>query len=381
MTNVQRVILVSAKAGTGHIRAAEAIEEAFHLHHPAVNVRHIEILEYTNALFRTIYTGGYSHIVENHTLLWRFIYEKSNAMSPKAFDKRMTEFVDWLNCRPFMAFMRREDPDATVVTHFLAAEIVARMRRRGQLSGMLYVMVTDFDVHSMWTHEGVDKYLVASSEIAEVLRMKGIPEDRIQVVGIPIVAAFSKEYPDRRTMRRNLNLREEPTTVLVSAGGFGLSRVDRTVAMLVESAPDVQIIAVAGRNERLKRDLEKIAATHPGRVVPTGFVKNMHELMAASDFTVAKSGGLTVSECMAMGLPMIVFDPVPGQEERNADYLLENGAALRANSLSVLLYKFKRLLNEPERLARMRDAIRRLAHPHAARDVCDAVMRDKEGLA
>jgi processive 1,2-diacylglycerol beta-glucosyltransferase len=377
VSDTQKVILVSAKAGTGHIRAAEAIEEAFHLHHPAVNVRHIEILEYTNALFRNSYTGGYNRLIANFTSLWRLIYEKTDAMSPTGIAKRLTEFMNRLNCHPFMSFMRREDPDATVVTHFLAAEIVARMRRRGELRGALHVMVTDFDIHSMWVHDGVDHYHVASDEIAAVLRMKGVPEDRIRVTGIPIVAAFSKEYLDRRTMRRNLSLREEPMTVLVSAGGFGLSRVDLTVAMLAEAVPDVQIVAIAGRNEKLKRDLEKVAASHPGRVVPTGFVTNMHELMVASDFAVAKSGGLTVSECMATGLPMIIFNPIPGQEERNSDYMLENGAALRANSPAQLLYKFKLLMSNPDRLDRMREATRRLAHPHAAKEVSDLVVGAK----
>lgn len=375
MSEINKVILVSAKAGTGHIRAAEAIEEAFHLHHPAVSVRHIEMLEYTNPIFRNLYSGGYNRLAGNYTTLWRMLYEKSDTMSPTGIAKRMTEFINRLNSHPFMSLMKREDPDAMVVTHFMAAEILARMRRRGKLRGLLHVMVTDFDVHSMWIHEGVDSYMVASEEIAELVRMKGVPAERIRVTGIPIVAAFSEEFSDKRSMRRKLNLREEPMTVLISAGGFGLSRVERTVAMLAEAVPDVQIIAIAGRNEKLKRDLEAVAAQHPGRVVPTGFVTNMHELMTASDFAVAKSGGLTVSECMALGLPMIVFNPIPGQEERNADYLLENGAALRANSPAQLLHKFKLLMGNPARLEEMRRAMLKLAHPKAAKDISDIVLK------
>jgi processive 1,2-diacylglycerol beta-glucosyltransferase len=164
--------------------------------------------------------------------------------------------------------------------------------------------------------------------------------------------------------------------VLMAAGGFGLASLDQSVAILADTCEDVQLLAVAGRNEKLKAALEKVAASRPGKIMAFGFVNNMHELMAASDLAVTKSGGLTSSECMALGLPMIVVKPIPGQEERNADYLLENGVAVRANSGAHLVYKLRQLLGDPERLARMREAARRVSRPRAAYDVCEKVISE-----
>jgi processive 1,2-diacylglycerol beta-glucosyltransferase len=175
-------------------------------------------------------------------------------------------------------------------------------------------------------------------------------------------------------MRRKLGLRAEPPTVLVSAGGFGFMRVDQTVAMLADAVDDVQLVALAGRNVKIEKALRAAAALRPGKIVPLGFAGNMHELMAASDFVVSKSGGLTCSECLAMGLPMVIFNPVPGQEERNADYLLENGVALRANSAAHLVYKVRRLLTDAPLLARMKSATHQIARPRAAYDIVETVL-------
>jgi len=268
--------------------------------------------------------------------------------------------------------VKEYDPDAVICTHYLPAEIIAPRRRKGKLRSSVHVVMTDFDIHTMWIQQGVDHYYVAIEEMEHALRMKGVAA-RISVTGIPIGPEFAKKYPDRGVMRERLGLRVEPPTVLVSAGGFGMVRVDETVATLAEATGDVQILAVAGRNEKLRKALEAVAASRKRRIVPFGFVTNMNELMAASDFAVAKSGGLTSSECLAMGLPMVIWNPIRGQEERNADYLLESGAALRANSPAHLVFKVTKLLTDERLLARMKAAARRIAKPDAAYTIASEV--------
>jgi processive 1,2-diacylglycerol beta-glucosyltransferase len=147
------------------------------------------------------------------------------------------------------------------------------------------------------------------------------------------------------------------------------------VAKVADATKDVQILAVAGKNASLKRSLDKVAADRPGKIVPLGFVDNMHELMAASDFAVTKPGGLTSSECLALGLPMVIVQPIPGQEERNSDFLLENGVALRANSAAHLAYKVGRMIEDDKLRRRMQTAAKRLAKPRAAMAVARSVLR------
>ncbi|MBP7430551.1 MAG: glycosyltransferase, partial [Candidatus Hydrogenedentes bacterium] len=161
---------------------------------------------------------------------------------------------------------------------------------------------------------------------------------------------------------------------LVAAGGFGMMSADDAVKLLAGHLPEAQFLAVAGRNAELEKRLKKLARAYKGRVKPFGFVDNMHELMAASDVAVSKSGGLTTSECLAMGLPMLVFNPIPGQEERNAIYLLEHGAGLWARTPAQMLFKVKALLDDPKRLADMQEAARRIARPRAAFDIAERLM-------
>ena len=375
MDEAKRVLILSVKAGAGHMRAAAALEEVLREEHPGVEVKNTETLELTSLAFRKSFTGAYEKLVTHLPSVWKLIYEKMEAKPVTSKSKRLATLFDRANARRILKAVDEFAPDRVVCTHYFPAEILAPRRRKGKLAAPLFVTLTDYDIHVMWIQDGVDHYFVASDEMAWALRAKGIGNARVSVTGIPIMPVFSREYPGRATMRARLGLRPDAPTALVSAGGFGLSSIDQVVSTLADSMDDVQFLAVAGRNEKLRKGLEEVAATRRGRIVPFGFVDNMHELMAASDLAVTKSGGLTSSECLAMGLPMVIVSPIPGQEERNADYLLENGAAVRANSPAHLVFKVKRLLGDEARLARMRAAARHIARARAVYDIVETVLR------
>ncbi len=370
----KKVLILSVKAGAGHLRAAAAIEQVLIQTHPEVEARNVEALEFTNPAFQASFTGAYNKLASDLPSVWGLIYQRMDQNTATSKSKKFAALVDRLNSAPIVRMVRRYAPDAVICTHYLPAEILGPVRRKGKLAAPLTVALTDYDIHAMWIQEGVDRYFVATDEMAHALGEKGIGDAKVSVTGIPIMPVFSQPHLAPQAMRLKLGLRPEPPTVLLSAGGFGLTRVDETVAMLADVVDDVQLVALAGRNEKLEKALRAAAASRPGKIVPMGFAENMHELMAASDFVVSKSGGLTCSECLAMGLPMVIFNPIPGQEERNADYLLENGVALRANSAAHLVYKVRRLLTEPALLARMKSATRQVARPRAAYDIVETVL-------
>jgi len=376
VSELRKVLIVSIKAGAGHLRAAAALEEVFREEHPSVEVRHIEALEYTNPAFRKSFTGAYNRLVTRLPSIWGMIYEKMEAKPVTSRMKHLAQLFDRINSRRMLKEVRAYAPDRIICTHYFPAEVLAAQRRKGKLDAPIAVTLTDYDIHVMWIQEGVDHYFVATEEMAHALAAKGIGNAKVSVTGIPIMPVFSTRFPDKRTMRRRLGLRPEPPTVLVAAGGFGFGGIGETVATLADAVGDVQLLAIAGRNEKLRGALEEAAATRGGRIVAFGFVDNMHELMAASDLAVTKPGGLTSSECLAMGLPMVVVSPIPGQEERNADFLLENGVAVRANAAAHLVFKVKRLLGDAAWLGRMRAAAKRIARPRAAYDIAESVMSD-----
>ena len=371
---VDRILVFSVKAGAGHLRAAQAVTHAIRERFPNVEVVSADALEYTNAAFRKGYTEGYETLVRNLPSVWERIYESLETKPADSNAKKLATLWSRLNTKHLLMFVENFKPDVIACTHFLPAEVLGAQRAKGKLRAPVYTILTDYDIHSMWIQEGVTGYFVASSEMAHALREKGIGTASVEVSGIPILPEFAREYPPRETTRQTLGLNPAQRTVLVAAGGFGMMSADDAVKLLAGHLPEAQFLAVAGRNAELEKRLKKLARAYKGRVKPFGFVDNMHELMAASDVAVSKSGGLTTSECLAMGLPMLVFNPIPGQEERNAIYLLEHGAGLWARTPAQMLFKVKALLDDPKRLADMQEAARRIARPRAAFDIAERLM-------
>lgn len=371
---IERILVLSVKAGAGHLRAAQALTQAIRDRYPNVEIVNADTLEYTNAAFRKGYTEGYEAIVRNLPSVWERIYETLEAKPVDSNTKKLSTLLSRLNAKDLLKFVEGFRPDIIACTHFLPAEVLSAQRRKGKLRAPIYTILTDYDIHSMWIQDGVTGYFVASSEMAHALRAKGIGTASVEVTGIPILPEFAKEYPPRAEMRRTLGLNADRHTVLVAAGGFGMMSADEAVKLLADCLPNAQFIAVAGKNEDLEKRLKKLARACKGRLKAFGFVDNMHELMAASDLAVSKSGGLTTSECLAMGLPLLVFNPIPGQEERNAIYLLEHSAGLWARTAAQMIFKVKTLFDDPKRLAEMQQAARRAARPQAAFTIADRLM-------
>jgi processive 1,2-diacylglycerol beta-glucosyltransferase len=369
------VLLISVRAGAGHLRAAKAIEEALRERFPNADVRNIEALEYANAAYRRSFTGGYEKLSRDLPSVWGLIYAQLEKKPVDSKAKKLAQLFDRMNIRPILKVIRDFVPDRIVCTHYLPAEILAARRRKGKLDAWLSVVLTDYDIHTMWIQDGVDHYFVATDEMQYALRTKGVGHAAVSVTGIPVMPAFARTRgTDKKAMRSRLGLRPDLPVVIVAASGFGALPADETVAMLAEAIEGVQFLAVAGRSEELRSQFERVAKSRPGTVIPYGFVENMHELMAAADFMVTKCGGLTSSECLAMGLPMVIANPIPGQEERNADFLLESGVALKANSAAHLVFKVHRLLSDRELLERMKQTALRVARPNAAYDIAEQVM-------
>ena len=237
----------------------------------------------------------------------------------------------------------------------------------------MWVQVTDFDLHRMWVHEHIDGYFAANDEVAFRMRACGIDAERIHVTGIPIMPAFGQPL-ERAACAASFGLDAARPTFLLMGGGAGLGSLDTIAERLLPLDERFQLIVLAGKNAQALAALEQLALRYPGRLLAQGFTNQVERLMACADLVITKPGGLTTSECLAMGLPMIVNSPIPGQEERNADYLLEQGVALKAFDGVTLEYRVRQLLQDPERLAGMARKARALGRPEAAEQVLARVL-------
>jgi processive 1,2-diacylglycerol beta-glucosyltransferase len=229
----------------------------------------------------------------------------------------------------------------------------------------------------MWLCHHYEQYFVALDETAVHLQQLGIPSDKITVSGIAIDPVFA-ESKDKHDMRRKYGLDPSLMTILLSAGGFGVGPVEQVMQSLVKMHTKIQVVAICGRNEDLKNRIHNFSVNlGPDcnvRIIPIGYTTEIDEYMSASDLMLGKPGGLTTSEALAKALPFVIINPIRGQEERNADHLLEEGAAIRCNNLPVLAYKIDRLLSDPARLNNMRTNAKRLGRPRSACDIVEKLL-------
>jgi len=359
----RHLLVLSVSAGNGHLRAAEAVCAAARAaHHTAT---HLDLLSLVPKEFRKLYAGQYIKLVDKLPQLWAYLYSKSDRPSRDTVLGRIKRLVEKVNTRQLDAEIARLAPDAILCTHFLPAELLSRHKGKGRALPPLWVQVTDFDVHSLWVHPHVDRYCVASDEVAFRLADRGIAREKIAVTGIPVMPQFSAPL-DRATCAAELGLAPGQFTAVLMAGGAGVGSLDELARRLLGAPGGSQLVALAGRNAELLARLRRLAKAHPGRLFPLGFTSTVERVMTAADLVITKPGGLTVSECLAKGKPMLLVSPIPGQEERNADYLLESGAALKAMDGATLEYKYARLAADPARLRAMGAAARAIAMPGAA---------------
>jgi processive 1,2-diacylglycerol beta-glucosyltransferase len=320
-----------------------------------------------------VYADAYIKLVESHPGLWGYLYQKSDSVARNAPVSRLRRGIERLNTRQLREVIEREAPDCILCTHFLPAELLAHEIARGRCGVPVWVQVTDFDLHQLWVQPHMAGYFAASPEVAFRLAQRGVAPERVHVTGIPIMPAFAAA-PDRATCAAELGLAAERPTFLMMSGGVGLSGMFAAVEQLVHVEGDFQIIALAGRNGRLIKQLRELAEAFPGKLFPQGFTQTIERLMAAADLAITKPGGLTTAECLAMALPMIVVSPIPGQEEHNADYLLEQGVALKAYDAIGLEWRIRSLLADRDITAAMAQRMRALGKPLAGRAVLDIML-------
>ncbi len=368
-----RLLLLSVSAGAGHVRAAQAVEAAAQSAGKPIEATHLDLLSLVPKEFKKLYGEQYIKLVEKLPQLWSFLYEKTDRPSRDSLVGRLKRAAEKLNTRKLDAQIERLAPHVILCTHFLPAELLSRQRARVSIEARrklppLWVQVTDFDVHALWVHPHVDRYCVANDEVAFRLADRGVPRERISVTGIPVMPQFSAPL-ERATCAQELGLAPERFTVLMMAGGAGVGGLDTLAERLLRLPECPQLVALAGRNAQLLDRLQALARRHPGGLFPLGFTTTVERVMTAADLVVTKPGGLSVSECLAKRRPMLLVSPIPGQEERNADYLLEAGAAVKAVDGATLTFKLSQLMADPARLAAMSAAAARIARPRAAAEV------------
>lgn len=370
----RRILVLSASVGAGHLRAAQAVELALKELAPDATVQNLDVLDFTNAAFRRVYAQSYLDLVNRAPHLLGYFYDLLDKQPIKrGSSDKLRMLIQKLNLRKFMTFLRAEPWDLIVNTHFLPAEMIASLRRKRVIKTPQFTVTTDFETHRLWVNQPCDHFFTATEEGAINLAHWGIPSNIITVTGIPIHPSFSRPS-DRSTYLAKHGLKGDRPIILQLAGGFGVGPIEELFRAVLSVNTAIELVVVTGRNEKLRKKLAE-KEKHPlHRVHVIGFTNEIHELMMAADLVMTKPGGLTTSEALACGVAMIVVNPIPGQESRNSDFLLENGAAIKMNNLATLSYKLTGLLKQPDRIRQLKQNAKLLGKPDAAFQIAQAAL-------
>jgi processive 1,2-diacylglycerol beta-glucosyltransferase len=371
-----RILVLTASVGAGHNRAAQAIEMALREIRPQATVQYVDMLDLTNAGFRRFYGRTYFDVVAVAPHFVGYLYDRLDkplGRIERVIDKVRFGFQQ-LNLRRATELLTDDHWDLAINTHFLPAEIIGFLRKTGRLNFPQVTVTTDFDTHRMWCNTPCEHYFTANEEGRTNLAAWGIHPSRISATGIPVHPLFSRQRNVWES-RRRLDLSDDRTVVLQLAGGLGVGPIEQIHRQLLATKLPLQLVVVTGKNTRARDALNVIPCPDRHQRTILGYTDKMDELMAAADLIVSKPGGLTTSEALCRGAAMIIVDPIPGQETRNSDFLLENGAAVKVNNIAALSHKLTALLSEPGRLDAMRASARRLARPRAAYDVAERALK------
>ena len=372
----KHLLILSGPMGSGHIRAAGALEACAHEQYPDLKVTTINVEKYMSFLYRRMFRDLYIFIANQCPLVWSIIYHKTNDTN-----SWFTRWIRWWRqriTRRMMKDIKKLNPDWIICTHFLPAEILNKCKQRGKISMSVSVIVTDFSLHNVYINHYLDNIFVNCNEIAFRLKTHGIQSSRIHNTGCPVYPAFAHEYTDAeiKELRREFGLPPKMNLILLMMGGENYGRIHTVSRTILNCYSNYGLIVLAGKNKKAMDALEKVKKDFPDRIFPVPFTPKVAEYMAVSDLIVSKPGGISTSEGIAMQKPMMIIDPIPGQEERNADYLLERSLVGKAYDEISLMYK-RELYNE-KMLDYMRKQLKYFRKPRAGYNILKIVIEGKE---
>lgn len=351
-----KILVFYASFGAGHIRAAEALARAVAEYEPAVEIDDEDFLDLYNKALNRFIKNTYIRLIKRAPKIWGTFYKSTRDLS---YDSRFQRLINRIGHKQLIEYIHSLKPDLIICTYPTVAGLMAEQRMSGRLNVPLVTVITDYSVHSQWIYPGVDLYIVGNEEVGQGLVKKGIKPETIKVTGIPVSPEFESKM-DKQAVREKLGLEPDRLTFLIMGGALGMLANARWMCNLVatEKAP-IQGIVVCGQDRKFYHSLDSVLEKAVNPILRFDFVPNIHELMAAADVIITKAGGLTISEALTRHLPMLIYKPIPGQEESNARYVKSIGAGIVANSRQEFREAFNNLINDRDLIRQMSEAAAR----------------------
>ena len=372
-----RVLILSVTAGFGHHATAKAIGDM--LTAKGAEVHTLDVYAYISGLVKTTIDKGYLFSSKHMQTLYRLVYQlaENNGQSYLSAGPSMINVINALGASKFAKVLAGYAPDVILCTHVFAAQMVDELKKRKKLPDIMTIgIVTDYTLHPYWEDVPRVQYIVTASELLTYRCVgRGIPASRILPFGIPVHPKFNQPL-SREDAAGQLGIDPARPTILLMGGSMGYADNAKNLEKLTEIGLPFQFLVVCGNNKKQLLRVEQYASRYEGDclVKPYGFVGNVEVMMSAADCIVSKPGGLTVSEALAKNLPMLLVDPIPGHEERNVDFLVNNGMAALITKHFPIDEAVYQLFHSPGRLNTIRQTMNAVAHPDATERLADFVL-------
>lgn len=369
----EKIIILYASIGGGHFKAAEGIKNYILSNHKNCTIEMIDALKYTNKVVDKIVIKSYVNMARYSPKMWGEIYKFSEKQYSAA---NFSNAVQKILSNKLLTLLEEEKPDSIISTHPFITEMVASLKKRSKINTELNVIMTDYASHKFWElkPEYVNRYFVANEEMKASLTFNGISKDKIFVTGIPVSPAFLQKY-NKEEVLKEFNLDKNKKTILLFGGGeYGLSNVKGFLDSLLSLKEEIQVVAIAGKNVRTQKTFKKVANEHNKKVIVLGYTTKIPELMSIADFVISKPGGLTTTEILVSNVPFIIINPIPGQEEENARFLLNNGAAIRLYDVEKAAPFLEQFFKDEERIYHMKAMQKKIAKPNSTKEIVTKIL-------
>ena len=375
-----KVLIFYASYGGGHLNAAKSIENCIKTNYKDMDVEMIDCMKYVNKTIEKVTTAAYREMAKKAPWAWGRIYSDAQK-GPLA---HITTRSNKIMAIKLLKLLREKKPDLIISTHPFGSQMCSYLKRKNKINSKIATIMTDFAPHDQWLvgYEYTDYFFVAHNKMKDYLISKGISENKVFDTGIPISENFQKQY-NKKEIFDKYNLDESKFTILFFGGGeFGLGKT-RTVQIFNNFVQEtknnnIQIIAISGKNPKMKSAFEEVVDSNDANstVKIIDFSNEVPKLMAIANLVVTKPGGLTTSESLASHLPMVVINPIPGQEEENAEFLESKNIAVWIKKSDDSKEIIESLLNNKEKISIMKENTKILARPNSTRDICDILFKN-----
>lgn len=369
---MKKILIFYASYGGGHLSAANSIKDYLSNHYENIDVELIDCMKYINKPIEKITTTAYNEMAKKAPWAWGKIYSDSQK-GPLA---HITTRSNQVFAIKLLRLLREKKPDLIISTHPFGSQMCSYLKRKGKITSKIATILTDFAPHDQWLvgSDYTDYFFVAHNKMKEYLISKNIPENKIFATGIPISNKFLETF-DTSKILNSLGLKENLKTILFFAGGkFGLGK-SRTLEIfntLVNDFNNIQVIAISGKNKKMYEEFNQIVkiANKTDFIKVFEFVNNVPELMAVSDVVITKPGGLTTTESLVSGLPMIIINPIPGQEEENAQFLEHSNVGIWLKKQMNITETISNFLSDNEKLKQMKENTKKISNRNSTKDIC-----------